>query len=58
MTIIEQAQAIREAMDVAGAMLPEDIALECVRLYRPWEVEKNYEVGNYLTYGVNDVGDP
>lgn len=58
MTIVEQAQAIREAMDVAGAALTEEQALVCVRLYRPWESGKGYAVGEYLTYGVNDVGDP
>lgn len=58
MTVIEQAQAIRKAMDVAGATLTEEQALECVRLYRPWEVGKSYTVGEYLTFGVNSVGDP
>lgn len=58
MTVIEQAEAIREAMDVAGATLTEEQALECVRLYRPWEVGKAYTVGEYLTFGANSVGDP
>lgn len=58
MTVIEQAEAIREAMDVAGATLSEEQALECVRLYRPWEVGKAYAVGEYLTFGVNSVSDP
>lgn len=58
MTVLEQAEAIREAMDVAGATLTEDMALECARLYRPWEVGRDYKVDEYLTYGVNGVGDP
>ena len=58
MTILEQAQAIREAMDIAGAALDDDKALECVRLYRPWEVGKAYAVGDFLTYVENGVGDP
>ena len=58
MTIVEQAQAIREAMDIAGAALTEEQALVCVRLYRPFEVGKAYAVGEYLTYGVNGIGDP
>lgn len=58
MTVIEQAEAIREAMDIAGATLTEEQALECVRLYRPWEAGKAYTVGEYLTFGVNSVGDP
>lgn len=58
MTVLEQAEAIREAMDVAGATLTEDQALVCVRLYRPWEIGKKYKGGEYFTYGENGVGDP
>lgn len=58
MTVIEQAEAIREAMDIAGATLTEDQALICVRLYKPWEVGKKYKSGEFFTYGVNSVGDP
>ena len=58
MTVIEQAEAIREAMDVAGAVLTDEQALECVRLYRPWVVGKAYAVDEILTYGTNAVGDP
>lgn len=58
MTVIEQAEAIREAMDVAGATLNDEQALVCVRLYRPWVVGKAYDVDEFLTYGTNAVGDP
>lgn len=58
MRIIEQAYAIREAMDIAGALLDEEKALECARLYRAWEVNHEYKADEYLTYGVNEVGDP
>ena len=58
MTVIEQAEAIREAMDIACATLTEAQALICVRLYRPYEVGKDYKTGDFFTFGVNDVGDP
>lgn len=58
MTTTEQALAIREAMDVAGALLNEEMALECVRLYRAWEIGREYKTDEYLTYGLNEVGDP
>ena len=58
MTILEQAYAIREAMDVAGATLTDEKALECVHLYRPWVVGRVVSVGEFLTYGTNSVGDP
>ena len=58
MTVTEQAYAIREAMDYAGATLEDEQALVCVRLYRPWGVKKEYAVGDFLTFGTNSVGDP
>lgn len=58
MTIMEQALAIREAMDAAGAVLTEEQALVCARLYKPWEAGRAYEKEEYLTYGTNAVGDP
>ena len=58
MTVIEHAEAIREAMDVAGATLNDDQALVCVRLFRSWVVGKTYAVDEFLTYGTNSVGDP
>lgn len=58
MTTIEQAEAIREAMDYAGATLEDEQALICVRLYRPWGVRRAYEAGEFCTYGTNSVGDP
>lgn len=58
MTVMEQAEAIREAMDVAGASLTDEQALTCVRLYRAWEIGRMYAVDDFLTYGMNGVGDP
>ena len=58
MTIIEQAYALREAIDFASATLNDEQALVCVRLYKPWAVGKAYAVGEFLTYGENAVGDP
>ena len=58
MTLIEQAEAIREAMDIAGATLDDEQALICVRLYRPWGVRREYSAGDFLTFGTNSVGDP
>lgn len=58
MTVLEQAYAIREAMDIAGALLDKELALECVRLYRKWEINRQYKVNEYFTYGTNEVGDP
>lgn len=37
MTVIEQAEAIREAMDVAGAVLTDEQALNCKAIYKQWK---------------------
>lgn len=58
MTVIEQAEAIREAMDTAGAVLTDEQALICVHLYRLYEVGKAYITDEFFTYGTNGVGDP
>lgn len=58
MTILDQANAIREAMDIAGATLTDEQALICVRIYRRWEVGKDYKTGEFFTWGENSVGDP
>ena len=58
MTVMEQAEAIREAMDAAGAVLSEEQALSCARIYRPWKPEADYGADSYLTYGMNGGGAP
>lgn len=50
-SILEQARAIRAAMDAAGAVLDDGKAVECKALYRPWDAEEAYEVGNMRRYG-------
>ena len=37
MTVMEQAEAIREAMDVAGAVLTDEQALGCKAIYKQWK---------------------
>ena len=56
--VVFQAEAIREAMDAAGAVLTDEQALICVRLYKPYEVGEAYVAGEFFVYGVNNVGDP
>jgi hypothetical protein len=38
--------------------LTEEQALEVPCMYDAWESGKAYAVGDYITYGVNGVGDP
>lgn len=37
MTVMEQAEAIREAMDAAGAVLTDEQALGCKAIYKQWK---------------------
>jgi hypothetical protein len=37
MTVLEQAEAIRKAMDAAGAVLTDEKALECKAIYKQWD---------------------
>lgn len=36
MTLVEQAKALRDAMDIAAAVLTDEQALSCKILYRTW----------------------
>lgn len=48
----------RRAMQMFAASLPEDKAMEIATVYEPWKPGKAYRGGEYVTYGVNAVGDP
>ena len=37
MTVLEQAYAIRKAMDKAGSTLTDEVALECKAIYKQWK---------------------
>ena len=38
--------------------LDDEKAMEVVAVFDPWQIGKAYAVGDFLTYGVNGVGDP
>ena len=50
-SILEQARAIRAAMDAAGAVLDDGKAVECVAMYRPWDAVDAFVVGDMRRYG-------
>lgn len=51
-------EQIRKALQMFAASLTDEQAMEVVAIYDPWAVGKTYAVGDFLTYGVNGVGDP
>lgn len=41
-----------------ASSLTDEQAMEVVAVYDHWQVGKTYAAGDFLTYGVNGVGDP
>ena len=54
----QMAEQFRRALQLFAASLSDEQALEIATVYPKYEVGKSYTVGEYLTYGENEVGDP
>lgn len=55
---VQAAEQMRKALQMFASSLTDEQAMEVVAVYDPWKVGKAYAVGEFLTYGVNGVGDP
>lgn len=55
---LQAAEQFRKALQMFAASLSDEQALEVPSVFDEWQVGKSYAVGDYLTYGVNSVGDP
>ncbi len=49
---------VRRALQMFAQSLDEHDAMEIATVYEPWKPGKAYKGGEYVTYGVNAVGDP
>lgn len=58
MNKLQAAEQFRKALQMFAASLSDEQALEVATIYDPYVVGKAYSVGDYLTYGENEVGDP
>lgn len=58
MNKLQMAEQFRRALQMFAASLDDEKALEVATIYDAWEVGKAYSVGEFLTYGTNNVGDP
>ena len=58
MNRMQAAEQLRKALQMFAASLTDEQAMEVVAVYDPWKLGKAYTVGEFLTYGVNGVGDP
>ena len=58
MNKLQIAEQMRKALQMFAATLKDEQAMEVVGVYDAWNIGKHYEVGEFLTYGTNEVGDP
>ncbi len=58
MNRMQAAEQLRKALQMFAASLTDEQAMEVVAVYDPWVIGKTYAVGDFLTYGINGVGDP
>lgn len=58
MNRLQAAEQLRKALQIFAASLTDKQAMEVAAVYDPWKEGKTYATGDFLTYGVNGVGDP
>ena len=58
MNKLQAAEQFRKALQMFAMSLEDEKAMEVATIYDPWEIGKSYNVGEFLSYGVNGVGDP
>lgn len=55
---LQAAEQFRKALQMFAASLSDEKALEIASVYDAWGVGKSYEVGDFVRFGENSVGDP
>lgn len=55
---MQAAQQLRKAVQLFAAGLSDEQAMEVAAVFDGWETGKAYAVGDFLSCGVNGVGDP
>lgn len=58
MNRMQAAEQLRKALQMFAMSLSDEKAMEVVAVFDTWVVGKSYAVGDFVTYGVNGVGDP
>ena len=58
MNKLQAAEQFRKALQMFAASLDDKKAMEVATIYDPWAVGKQYNAGEFVTYGKNSVGDP
>lgn len=55
---LQALEQLRRAIQMVAANMTEEQAMEIATVYPKYEIGKAYNVGDYFTEGLNDVGDP
>lgn len=55
---LQMAEQFFKALQLFANSLDDEKAMEVAYVYDPWAVGKQYHAGEFVTYGVNGVGDP
>lgn len=55
---IQAIEQLRRAIQMFASGVTDEQALEIATIYPKYEAGKAYKVGDYFTYGENEVGDP
>lgn len=55
---LQMAEQYFRALQMFANSLEDDKAMEVAYMYDPWEIGKHYSIGDFVTFGVNGVGDP
>ena len=55
---LRNSEQFRKAVQMFAGSLDEDSAMVVATIYDPYQVDHAYAVGDYFTYGVNNVDDP
>ena len=58
MNRMQAAEQLRKALQMFAESLTDEQAMEVVAVYDPWKIGRTYDVGDFLTYDENGVGDP
>ena len=58
MNKLQAAEQIRKVLQMYASSLDDEKAMEVATIFDPWESDKSYSVGEFVTYGANAVGDP
>jgi len=58
MNRMQRAEQFRRALQLFALSLDEEAAMEIATVYDAWKTDKLYKSNEYITYGLNSVGDP